>query len=171
MKCCQANLFQDAAFKKAKESLQLQAPLLKLPTPSEQGTRTSTKRKTLEVEKVDPAVSPKGAKPFSKKLVKIVAKKSAAKKAKVVEVVPDSSIIEVEPLEEELDNIATLFNLVRKIDEQKKILSGVIEAQEALEAEDRRIAREYKQAKQLAAALMAKAKAKDAERKRLEAEI
>ena len=171
MKCCQANLFQDAAFKKAKESLQLQAPLLKLPTPSEQGTRTSTKRKTLEVEKVDPAVSPKGAKPFSKKLVKIVAKKSAAKKAKVVEVVPDSSIIEVEPLEEELDNIATLFNLVSKIDEQKKILSGVIEAQEALEAEDRRIAREYKQAKQLAAALMAKAKAKDAERKRLEAEI
>ena len=100
-----------------------------------------------------------------------MAKKSAAKKAKVVEVVPDSSIIEVEPLEEELDNIATLFNLVRKIDEQKKILSGVIEAQEALEAEDRRIAREYKQAKQLAAALMAKAKAKDAERKRLEAEI
>ena len=128
MKCCQANLFQDAAFKKAKESLQLQAPLLRLPTPSEQGTYTSTKRKTLEVEEVDSAVSPKGAKHSGKRLVKTVTKKSTAKKAKVVEVVPDPSIIKVEPLEDELNDAATLSNLVREIDEQKQILSGVIEA-------------------------------------------
>jgi hypothetical protein len=136
MKCCQANLLQDAAFKKAKESLQLQAPILKLPAPSEQGTHTSTKRKIYEVEEVDPTVSPNGAKPSGKKLFKTVAKKSSAKKAKVVEVAPDSSIIEVESLEEELDDTTTLSNLVRKIDEQKQIMSGVIEAQEALEAED-----------------------------------
>ena len=105
------------------------------------------------------------------RLVKTVAKKSTAKKDKAVEVVPDSSIIEVEPLEDELDDIATLSNLVRKTDEQKQILSGVIEAQEALKAEDRRIAREYKEAKQLAAALMAKAKAEDAEKKRLESKV
>ena len=168
MKGCQANLLQDVVFKKAKESLQLQAPILKLPAPSEQGTRTSTKRKISEVEEVDLAVSPNGAKPSGKKLFKIVAKTSSAKKAKVVEVVPDSSIIEVESLEEELDDTATLSNLVRKIDEQKQVMSGVIEAQEA---EDQRIAREYKEAKQLAAALKAKAKAEDAERKRLEAEM
>jgi hypothetical protein len=46
-----------------------------------------------------------------------VAKKSTAKKALVVEVVPESSIIKVESLEEELDDTATLSNLVRKIDE------------------------------------------------------
>ena len=57
-----------------------------------------------------------------------MAKKSTAKKAKVVKVVPNSLIIEVECLEEELDDTATLSNLVRKINEQKKILSGVIEA-------------------------------------------
>uniref|UniRef100_A0A2N9I9T0 Uncharacterized protein n=1 Tax=Fagus sylvatica TaxID=28930 RepID=A0A2N9I9T0_FAGSY len=148
----EANLLQDATFKKAKESLQLQAPLLRLPAPLEQMTRTSTKRKIFEVEEVDPAVSPKGAKPSNKKIVKIVAKKSTTKKAKVVEVVPDSSIIRVEPLKEELDDTATLSNL-------------------ALEAKDRRIAREYKEAKPLAAALKAKAKAKDVERKCLEAEV
>ena len=97
-----------------------------------------------------------------------MAKKSTAKKAKVVEVVPDSLIIEVESLEEELDDTTTLSNLVRKIDEQKQILSGVIEA---LEAEDRRIAREYKEPKQLVAAFKAKAKAEDAKRKCLEAEM
>jgi hypothetical protein len=69
-----------------------------------------------------------------------VAKKSTAKKAKIVEVVFDSSIIEAESLEDELDDAATLSNLVRKIDEHKQILSGVIEAKEALEAEDRQIA-------------------------------
>ena len=93
MRCCQANLLQDAAFKKAKESVQSQAPLLMLPALSEQGIRTSTKRKSLEVEEVNPAVSPKGAKPSGKKLIKTVAKKSTAKKAKVVEVILDSSTI------------------------------------------------------------------------------
>jgi hypothetical protein len=83
MRCCQANLLQDAAFKKAKESVQLQAPLLRLPAPSEQGTRTSTKRKSPEVEEVDPTVSPKGAKPSGKKLIKTVAKKSTAKKPRL----------------------------------------------------------------------------------------
>ena len=161
MKCCQANQLQDVAFKKAKESLQLQAPLLRFLAPSEQGIRTSTKRKTPEVEEVDPTISPKGAKPSGKGLIKTTTKKSIAKKAKVVEVVFDSSIIEVEPLDEELDDTATLSNLVKKIDEQKQILSGVTEAQEALEAEDQRIAREYKEAKQLAAAFMAKAKVED----------
>ena len=130
MKCCQANLLQDAAFKKVKESLQFQAPLLRLLAPSEQGTHTSTKRKTPEVEKVDLAVSPKGAKPSDKRLIKTVAKKSTAKKAKIVEVVFDSSIIEAESLEDELDDAATLSNLVRKIDEHKQILSGVIEAED-----------------------------------------
>jgi hypothetical protein len=114
MKCCQTNLLQDAAFKKAKESLQLHALLLRLLAPSEQGIRTSTKCKTPEVEEVDPAVSPNGAKPSSKRLVKTTAKKSTAKKAKVVEVVPDSSIIKMEPLDEELDDTATLSNLVRR---------------------------------------------------------
>ena len=169
MKCCQANLLQDAAFKKAKESVQLQAPLLILPAPSKQGTCTSTKRKSPEVEEVDPTVSPRGAKPSGKRLIKTAAKKSTAKKAKVVEVVPNSSIIEVEPLDEELDDTTTLSNLTRKVDEQKQILSGVIEAQEALEAEDRLIARKFKEAKQLAAVFQAKAQAEDAERKRLEA--
>jgi colicin import membrane protein len=163
-------LLQDAAFKKAKESLQLQAPLLRLPAPFEQGTRTSTKRKTLEVEEVDPTISLKGAKPSGKRLIKTVAKKSTAKKAKVIEVVPDSSINEVEPLEDELNDTATLSNLMRKIDKQKQVLSGVVEAQKALEAEDRRIAREYKEAKQFATAFKAKAKAEDAKRKRLEVE-
>ena len=161
MKCCQANQLQDVAFKKAKESLQLQAPLLRFLAPSEQGIRISTKRKTPEVEEVDPTISPKGAKPSGKGLIKTTTKKSTAKKAKVVEVVFDSSIIEVEPLDEELDDTATLSNLVKKIDEQKQILSGVTEAQEALEAENQRIAREYKEAKQLAAAFMAKAKVED----------
>uniref|UniRef100_A0A2N9FVM5 Aminotransferase-like plant mobile domain-containing protein n=1 Tax=Fagus sylvatica TaxID=28930 RepID=A0A2N9FVM5_FAGSY len=104
---------RDIAFKKTKESLQLQAHLLRLPAPLEQGTFTSTKCKIPEVEEVDLAVSPKGAKPSGKKLVKIVAKKSTAKKAKVVEVVLDSSIIEVESLEEELDDTATLSNLAK----------------------------------------------------------
>ena len=158
-------------FKKAKEDLKLQAPILRLPAPSEQGTRISTKRKTPEVEKVDPTIPSKGAKSSGKKLVKTVAKKSTAKKAKVVEIVYDSSIIEVEPLEEELDDAATLSNLIRSIDEQKQVLSGVIEAQEALEAEGRRMAQGLKEAKQLAATLKAKAKAEDAERKRLEAKV
>ena len=81
-----------------------------------------------------------------------MAKKSTAKKAKVVEVVPASSIIEVEPLDEELDDATTLSNLMRKVDEQKQVLSGIIEAQEAFEAEDRLVAQKFKEAKKLAAA-------------------
>ena len=137
MKCCQANLIQDAAFEKAKESVWSQAPFLILPAPSEQGIQTSTKRKSPEVEEeVDPIVSPKGAKSSGKKLIKIVAKKSAAKKAKVVKAVPDSSIIDVDPLDEDLDDSATLSSLTRKVEEQKRLLSDIIEAQEAFEAED-----------------------------------
>uniref|UniRef100_A0A2N9EM61 Aminotransferase-like plant mobile domain-containing protein n=1 Tax=Fagus sylvatica TaxID=28930 RepID=A0A2N9EM61_FAGSY len=163
-------LLHDAAFKKAKEGVQSQAPLLILLAPSEQGTRTSTKRKSPEVEEVDLAVSPKGAKLFGKRLIKAVAKMSTAKKAKVVEVVPDFSIIEVEPLDEELDDTTTLSNLMRKVDEQKQVLSGIIEAQEAFKAEDRIIAQKFKEAKKLAAAFQAKAQVEDAERKDLEAE-
>uniref|UniRef100_A0A2N9GZC7 Aminotransferase-like plant mobile domain-containing protein n=1 Tax=Fagus sylvatica TaxID=28930 RepID=A0A2N9GZC7_FAGSY len=122
---------EDAAFKKAKKSLQLQAPLLRLPAPFEQGTRTSTKRKTIEVEEVDPTISLKGAKPSGKRLIKTVAKKSTAKKAKVIEVVPDSSINEVEPLEDELNDTATLSNLMRKIDKQKQVLSAKAKAEDA----------------------------------------
>ena len=59
---------------------------------------------------------------------------------------------------------------MRKVDEQKQVLSGIIEAQEALEAEDRLIAQKFKKAKKLAAAFQAKAQAEDVERKRLEAE-
>ncbi len=118
-------MLQNAAFKKAKEDLKLQAPLLKLPTPSEQGTRTSTKRKILEVEEVDHTVFTKDAKPSGKKLIKTVAKKSTAKKARVVEVVLDFSIIEVESLDEERNDTTTLSNLMMSIDEQKQILGGV----------------------------------------------
>ena len=75
----------------------------------------------------------------------------------------------MEPLEDELDDTTTLSNLMRKIDEQKLILSGVVEAQEALEVEDRCIAREYKKAKQFPAAFKAKVEVEDTERKRLEA--
>jgi hypothetical protein len=76
----------------------------------------------------------------------------------------------VEPLDEELDDTTTLSNLMRKVDEQKQILSGVIEAQETLEAEDRLIARKFKEAKQLDVAFQAKAQVEDVKRKRLEAE-
>jgi colicin import membrane protein len=100
-----------------------------------------------------------------------LAKKSTAKKARIVEVVPDSLIIEVEPLDEELDDATTLSNLIRSIDEQKQVLGGVIEAHEVLEVEDRRMAQELKEAKQLAAALKAKTKTEDTERKHLEAEV
>jgi hypothetical protein len=128
-KCYQANLIQDAAFEKAKESVWSQTPLLTLPAPSEQGVRTSIKRKSLEVEEeVDLTASPKGAKPFGRKFIKTAAKKPTAKKAKVAEVNPDPSILEVEPLDEDLDNTTTLSNLMRKVDEQKQVLSGIIEA-------------------------------------------
>jgi hypothetical protein len=162
-----------------------------LPAPSEQGVRTSAKRKSPKVEEeVDPIASPKGVKTSGRKLVKTTAKKPTAKKVKVVEVVSDPSILEVEPLDEDLDDATTLSNLMRKVNEQKQVLNGLIEAQEALEAEDRAIANKYKEAKkfaklvavtlqaktqaedaaQLAAAFKAKSETKEAERKRLEAE-
>jgi hypothetical protein len=47
-----------------------------------------------------------------------VAKKSTAKKPRVVEVTPDTSIIEIEPLEEELDYATTLSTLIRNVNEQ-----------------------------------------------------
>uniref|UniRef100_A0A2N9EZV7 Uncharacterized protein n=1 Tax=Fagus sylvatica TaxID=28930 RepID=A0A2N9EZV7_FAGSY len=80
---------------------------------------------------------------LGKKLFKTVAKKSSAKKAKVVEVVPDSSIIEVESLEEELDDTATLSNLPRL---RLRMLRGsILEAEmekkrQANKAEEERIA-------------------------------
>ena len=79
---------------------------------------------------------------------------------------------------------------MKKVDKQKQVLNGIIEAQEALEAEDRAIAKKYKEVKkfaklavaalqakiqvedaiQLAATFKAKSEAEEAERKRLEAE-
>ena len=142
MRCCQANLLQDEAFKKAKRSIQSQPPLLMLPTPSEQGVRTSAKRKSSELEEeVKPTTSPKGAKTSGKKLINTAAKKPSAKKVKVVEVVLDPPILEVESLNEDLDDATTLSELTRKVDEQKQVLSGL---NEALEAEDRAIAKKYK---------------------------
>ena len=118
MKCCQANLIQDVAFEKAKESVRSQAPPLMLPAPPEQGIRISTKCKSLEVEEeVDLAVSPKGAKTSGRKLIKTAAKKPFAKKFKVIEVVPDPPILDVESLDEDLDDATTLSELTRKVDE------------------------------------------------------
>jgi hypothetical protein len=128
MRCCQANLLQDEAFEKAKRSIQSQPPLLMLPAPSEQGVRTSAKHKSSEVEEeVEPTASPKGAKTSGRKLIKTAAKKPSAKKVKVIEVVPDPPILEVEPLDEDLDDATTLSELTRKVDEQKQVLSGLIE--------------------------------------------
>ncbi len=115
MRCCQANLLQDAAFEKAKESVQSRTPLLMLPALSEQGVRISTKCKSPKVEKeVDSTAYPKGAKPFGRKLIKTATKKPTTKKAKVAEVIPDPSVLEVEPLDEELDDATTFSNLIKK---------------------------------------------------------
>jgi hypothetical protein len=84
--------------------------------------------KTLEVEEVDPAASTKGAKPSGKKLIKTVAKKCTAKKLRVVEVTSDTSIIEIEPLDKELDDATTLSAFIRDVNEQKQILGGIIKA-------------------------------------------
>ena len=89
-----------------------------LPTSSEQGVRTSIKRKSPEVEEeVEPTASPKGAKTSGRKLIKTVAKKPSAKKVKVIEVIPDPPILDVEPLDEDLDDATTLSELTRKVDE------------------------------------------------------
>uniref|UniRef100_A0A2N9GJW9 Aminotransferase-like plant mobile domain-containing protein n=1 Tax=Fagus sylvatica TaxID=28930 RepID=A0A2N9GJW9_FAGSY len=160
MRCCQANLLQDEAFKKAKRSIQSQPPLLMLLTPLEQGVRTSAKRKSSEVEEeVKPIASPKGAKTSGRKLIKTAAKKPSAKKVKVVEVVLDPPILEVESLDEDLDDATTLSELTRKVDEQKQVLSGLIEA---LEAEDRAIAKKKFDKLAPAAVLQAKTQAEDA---------
>ena len=47
----------------------------------------------------------------------------------------------MESLNEDLDDATTLSELTRKVDEQKQVLSGL---NEALEAEDRAIAKKYK---------------------------
>ena len=127
--------------------------------------------KTLEVEEVDPAASTKGAKPSSKKLIKTMAKKCTAKKLRAVEVTPDISIIEIELLDKELDDATTLSALIRDVNEQKQILGGIIKAQKALETEDRRVAQEYKEAKQFVAVLEAKTRVEEAGRKLLEAKV
>jgi SMC interacting uncharacterized protein involved in chromosome segregation len=61
------------------------------------------------------------------------------------------------------DDATTLSELTRKVDEQKQVLSGLIEAQEA---EDRALAKKYKEAKKFAklaaAVLQAKTQAEDA---------
>ena len=115
MRCCQANLLQVTAFEKAKERVQSQTPLLMLPALSKQGVRISTKRKSPKVEEeVNPIASPKGAKPFGRKLIKIAAKKPTTKKAKVAEVIPDPSVLELEPLDEDLDDATTFSNLIKK---------------------------------------------------------
>jgi hypothetical protein len=167
MRCCQGNLLQDEAFEKAKRSVQSQPPLLMLLAPSDQGVRTLAKRKSSEVEEeAEPITSPKGAKTSGRKLIKTVAKKPSAKKVKVIEVIPDPPILDVEPLDEDLDDATALSELTRKVDEQKQVLSGLIEAQKALEAEDRALAKKYKEAKKFAklvtVALQAKTQAKDA---------
>ena len=55
---------------------------------------------------------------------------------------------------------------MKKVDKQKQVLNGIIEAQEALEAEDRAIAKKYKEVKKFAklavAALQAKIQVEDA---------
>ena len=101
-----------------------------------QGTHSSTKRKTPEVEEVDPAAITIGAKPSGKKFIKTLAKKSTAKKPRDVEITPDTSIIKIEFLENELNDATILSTLIKSVNEQKQILCGIIKAQEALETED-----------------------------------
>ena len=128
MHYCQANLLQIATFVKAKESLKLRAPIPQLLAAFEQGTRTSIKRKTPEVEKVDPAISTKDVKSFAKKFVKTVAKKTTAKKQKTIEVKPDASIEEAVSLVEDLDDTTTLSTLMREVDQKRQTQAELIEA-------------------------------------------
>jgi hypothetical protein len=71
-------------------------------------------------------------------------------------------------LVDELNDATTLSSLIKSVGQQKQVLGGIIEAQQALEAEDQRIAREHEEAIQFAATVEAKNKAVEAERKRLE---
>uniref|UniRef100_A0A2N9G039 Uncharacterized protein n=1 Tax=Fagus sylvatica TaxID=28930 RepID=A0A2N9G039_FAGSY len=143
MRSCQANLLQNAAFKKAKESVRLHTPTPQLPASSKQGTRTSTKRKTPEVEEIDLAFFTKDAKPSGRKLIKIVAKRATAKKLRVIEVTPNASIKEAKPLaldaedrritqeHEEAMQFVTIVEVKNKVEEAERKL---LEAKE----EDRR---------------------------------
>ena len=67
----------------------------------------------------------------------------------------------MESLDEDSDDATTLSDLTRKVDKQKQVLSGLIEAQEALEAEDRAIAKKYKEVKKLAKLTAGALQAKD----------
>ena len=140
MRSCQTNLLQNATFKKTKESVRLHAFTPQLLPSLEQGACTSTKRKTLEVEEIDLAVSTTGARPSGKKLIKTVARKTTAKKPRVIKATPDASINEITPLVEELNDATTLSSLIKSVGQQKQVLGGIIEAQQALEAKDRWIA-------------------------------
>uniref|UniRef100_A0A2N9FED4 Aminotransferase-like plant mobile domain-containing protein n=1 Tax=Fagus sylvatica TaxID=28930 RepID=A0A2N9FED4_FAGSY len=112
----EANLIQDAAFEKAKESVWSQAPPLMLPTPSEQG------------------------------LIKTTARKPSAKKIKVIEVVLDPPILEVEPLDEDLEDATTLSELTRMAKseaeeaERKRLKAKKEKKRQADKAEEERIA-------------------------------
>ncbi len=112
--------------------MKLRAPVPQLSATSKQGTRTSIKRKTPEVEEVDPVVSTKDAKPFGKRLIKTVAKKISAKKPKVIEATPDTLIEETVSLIEELDNATTLFALMKDVDQKRQTQAELIEAQHVL---------------------------------------
>ena len=67
----------------------------------------------------------------------------------------------MESLDEDSDDATTLSDLTRKVDKQKQVLSGLIEAQEAFEAEDRAIAKKYKEAKKFAKLTASALQAKD----------
>ena len=167
MQSCEANLLQNTAFKRAKKSLRLLTPTPQMPAASELGTRTSTKRKTPKVEEIDPAISTKNVKPSSKKLIKTVTKKTTAKKLRVIKAIPDTLIKEVKPMVEELDDASTLSTLMKNVSQQRQVLGGIIKAQQALEAEDRQISQGHEEAMQFVAAIEAKNKAEETERKRL----
>ena len=169
MQSGQANLLQNATFLKVKERLKIRAPAPQLPAASEQGTCTSTKRKTPEVKEVDPAVSTKDAKPSGNGLVKSVAKKTTAKKPKIIKAALDALIEEAVSLVEDLDDASTLSNLMKEIDQKKQIQVEFIEVQQVLEAKDRQIPQEHDEAIQFITAIEANVHAEEVERKHLEA--
>lgn len=129
-------MLQNVAFLKAKEGLKLRVLAPQLPIVLEQGTRTSTKRKTPEVEEVDSAVSTKDIKSSGKRLVKTVAKKTTSKKPNIVEVAPKASIEEAVSLVEDLDDTTTLSVLMREVDQKRQTQAELIETQQVLKEED-----------------------------------
>jgi hypothetical protein len=68
---------------------------------------------------------------------------------------------------EELDDASTLSTLMKNVSQQRQVLGGIIKAQQALEAEDRQISQEHKEAMQFVATVEAKNKSEETERKRL----